>query len=122
MLSRRPDAPVPSNFTARVLQEIEREVSASRRKPVSNWVWRVFVPRAGLAMAVVAVAGVFIHQHKKATIEAERKLSLTAVAEVQSLPSVEVLEDFDAIRSLGGPTGADEDLLALNEELQSLSR
>ena len=39
-LGRLPDVPVPSNFTARVLQAAEREAAAELRRP--GWKWRVW--------------------------------------------------------------------------------
>src|SRR6185295_18846010 len=53
-LAPLPDAPAPSNFTARVLQGIEREAMQSAPRPKNwAWVWRVLVPRAAVAMVVV---------------------------------------------------------------------
>ena len=40
---------------------------------------------------------------------------------MQTLPSVETLQDFDTIRSLNIVAMADEDLLALKDELQTLN-
>ena len=41
-LARLPDAPVPSNFTARVLQAVERE-SVRPRAINWSWTWRMLV-------------------------------------------------------------------------------
>jgi len=119
ILSRRPDAPVPSNFTARVLREIEREQTAEQHGSANNWgwVWRVFMPRAGIAVVAVVALGVFIHQRNETAKRIEFVKNPAVITAVQSLPNVEVLEDFDVISSLG-PVVADEELLALNSELQ----
>jgi len=53
-LARLPDAPVPSNFTARVLQAVERETRTSERAPQRARWWHVFLPRAAVAASVVA--------------------------------------------------------------------
>src|ERR1035441_868191 len=37
VLGRLPDAPVPSNFTARVLQTVEREAAAELRQGERKW-------------------------------------------------------------------------------------
>ena len=39
--------------------------------------------------------------------------NVVRIAESQSLPSVEVLDNFDAIQRMGQPAQADEELLAL---------
>lgn len=112
-MARLPDAPVPSNFTARVLQGIEREAlptePGSRRW---SWVWRVFVPRTAVAMLVIggSVFAVRQHQVNQRTIMAE---SLKAVAAVQALPSAQALEDFDVIQKLDSNPAADKELIAL---------
>ena len=46
-LGRLPDAPVPSNFTARVLQAVQRESVSSRRRGLAwRWSWRSLLPKA----------------------------------------------------------------------------
>src|SRR6185436_14507392 len=56
MLHKLPDAPVPSNFTARVRQAVEQETAAAGRRPgfPSRWAgrWRVFLPRTAAAVVV----------------------------------------------------------------------
>lgn len=116
---------VSSNFTARVLQGIERETSSEHRQTESRrtqW-WRRFVPRTALAVAV-AVAGFFSYQQyhagqlreKAAQAEKARQAevvkSFVTVSKVPSMPDPEVLEDFDTIRLLS-PLLADEKLLTL---------
>ena len=65
-LGRLPDAPVPSNFTARVLQAVEREAAAElrRRRTWQVWLrWR-WLPKAAVA-AVVLGAGLVSYQQVK---------------------------------------------------------
>ena len=70
------------------------------------------MPRAAVA-AVVLVAGVFsFEQASRATRRAEYARSLAAVSDVASLPSPDVLTDFDAIRVSNPSPAADEELLA----------
>jgi len=55
-LGRLRDAPVPSNFTARVLQAVEREAVAELRRPQGNWLtwlWLRWLPKAAFAAVVV---------------------------------------------------------------------
>jgi len=111
-LARLPDAPVPSNFTARVLQELEREA----RRPATrsrdwSWVWRVFVPRAAVASLVVGASLFAYHRHQDARHIAVGA-SIRTVAGVQLQPSPLALEDFDVVQKLDTTPPAHRDLLA----------
>ena len=109
-LGRLPEVPVPTNFTARVLQAVERE--AVRPRPW-NWNWHVLVPRVAFATLVLAFAGLAIHHYE---INRQRIALVKTVALVtngQPLPSAEALENFDAIRRLSQPQHADDELLVL---------
>jgi anti-sigma factor RsiW len=122
-LSRLPDAPVPSNFTARVLQAVQREsVAAKGQLPQvtrAGW-WRAWMPRAAAALIVVG-AGWFGYQHYRAERQAEWAHGLAVVATVEPPLSTEALQDFEAIRRLSLTPAADEELLQLNEELLALT-
>ena len=114
-LSRLPDAPVPSNFTARVLQAVEREAVAEVRRPQGNWLtwlWLRWLPKAALAAVIVGAGLLSFHQiqaaHRKKLVE-----SVAAVSAVSSLPGPDILKDFDAIRALDQAPGPDEQLLAV---------
>lgn len=123
-LNRLPEAPVSSNFTARVLQAVERESTATERERAPGltriWWWRVFVPRAATALIVVG-AGWFGYERYQAEQEAKWVESLAVVATVETMPNT-VLEDFEAISRLSPTPAADEELLALNEELLALTQ
>jgi anti-sigma factor RsiW len=113
-LDRLPDAPVPSNFTARVLQAVEREAVADVRRPQGNWLtwlWLRWLPKAAFAAVFVGAAVLSFHQiqaaHRKKLVE-----SLAAVSAVSSLPGPDILKDFDAIRAMSD-AGPDEQLLAV---------
>jgi hypothetical protein len=122
-LRRLPDAPVSSNFTARVLQAVALEAAArARRRPerwTPAWWWRVMIPRAAVA-ALLLGAGWFGHERIKVEKYKGIANGLAVVAVVTVPPNPEVLEDFEAIRRLNPGTTADEELLALNEELLAL--
>jgi hypothetical protein len=112
-LERLSDVPVPSNFTARVLDAVERESRTQERKHRSfRWSWRRLVPK--ISVAGLAACAVLFVQHQQA--EAKRLQlvrSVAAVSGVSSLPSPEVLQDFEAIRHLNTTPPPDETLLAL---------
>jgi hypothetical protein len=111
-LDQLPDAPVPSNFNARVMQAVERE--AARPRAWSwNWNWHVFVPRVAVATAVMVVGGLALHQHAVYNQRVALVKSVALVAGNQPVPSPEALENFDAIRRMSRPQHADDELLAL---------
>jgi len=113
-LTQLPDAPLASNFTARVLKAVEREEAASarrRRRSRIGW-WLRWTPRVAFA-GLVGAAGFFSYQQAhKARVRAEIRNSVEVVSSVRSMPAPEILENFDAIRILSSPA-ADEQLLTL---------
>ena len=115
ILSLLPDAPMPSNFTARALQAVEREEVAELRQRSRSRVawWRRLVTRAALAGLVGAAGFVWYREFHEAHVRAEVKSSLTVVSELPPMPSPELLQNFDTIRALSPPPAADEQLLAL---------
>jgi hypothetical protein len=110
-LARLPDAAVPSNFTARVLQAVERETVLRPRPTVWQWSWRVLVPRLAVGVAVIGIAGLAYQRHEF-NQRARLAKNVALAAGAQPLPSVEALKNFDAIQRMGQPH-ADEKLLAL---------
>jgi len=113
-LRRLPDAPLSSNFTSRVMQAVQREHAAeSRRSRRGRMVWwRRLVWRLGLAGITGAAGFISYEQFYAAHLRAEVRQSIVAVSAVSSLPSAEILENFEAIRLSGAPA-ADEKLLSL---------
>ncbi len=110
-LARLPDAPMPSNFTARVLQAVERE-SVPPRAINWYWTWRVLVPRVAVAAVVIAFAGLGIHRYELNAHRAVFARNVVLVAEAQPLPSVDALKNFNAIQRMSQPR-ADDELLTL---------
>lgn len=109
VLGRLPDAAVPSNFTARVLQAIDRqELESAREERGYRRTWRLLFPRMAAAALVVAVAGLAIERHELNEHRAQLAQSIAA----QPMPSVEALKNFNAIQRMSRPH-ADEQLLAL---------
>ncbi len=110
-LANIPDAAVPSNFTARVLAAIELEAAQTARSPGWHWNWRLLLPRVAVATAVLIFAGVSIQRHEVSSQRAVLVKNVASVAAAQPLPSVEALNNFDAIERMSQP--ADDQLLAL---------
>ena len=112
VLTRLVDTPVSSNFTARVLQAVEREIADHTWAPRWNWACQVLLPRAAVVVAVAGL-GLFAYQRYEVVERAKLARSVVAVLDAKSLPSPQVLADFEAIRRLGRTPPADEELLAL---------
>jgi anti-sigma factor RsiW len=116
-LRRLPDVPVASNFTARVVQAAEREAAAQARRQAGSWrgwLRRRWLPKAALTATLVSagmVSCLLIQDAQRKNL-AE---SVAAVSAVSSLPSPEVLKDFDAIRASDPTSTPDEKLLMVLE-------
>ena len=113
-LARLPDAPLPSNFTARVMQAVERETTTGHSRARWQWIgtWRALLPKA--AVAVVALGlGVFAYERHAATQRTELARRLARVSSVAAVPDPELLQDLEFIRHLDQTLAPDEELLAL---------
>ncbi len=123
-LTKSPDAPVPSNFAARVLAAIEQDEAAQRRansRPKNNG-WRVFIPRFAVATLVVVTVGVSF-RHNAATKRTELTDAAKQIAESRALADMTVIEDFETIRSLNpAEATVDENLLAMSDDLLALNQ
>ena len=115
-LARLPDAPVPSNFTARLWQTIERDEATKVRAtaPRRTWSWRVLVPRFAV-VTVVLGSGLVVYRHNESVQQVEFAKSFLAEAGSPSLVDPKVIEDFEVICQLSPPTAADEELIKLME-------
>ena len=114
-LSRLPDVPVPSNFTARAVQAAEREAAAELRR--SGWKWAVWprlrwLPRVALtasAVSAVLVSCLVVQDAQRRRLG----VSVAVVSTVSALPGPDILKDFDAIRASNPIVVADDTLLAV---------
>jgi hypothetical protein len=118
LLSRLPDAPVSSNFTARVMQAVELDELQSARTRGWHWSWHSLLPRAAAVAVVVAAAGFTFYQHEIYNQRFELARNVAFVTQAQPLPSVDALQNFDAIQRMSQPARADEGLLALASDLK----
>ena len=125
VLTRLPDAPVASNFTARVLQAVsleEEKAARIRRQRKFGWRWFTrlgWAPKTAVALVVLS-GGLVYRYHAIATnrIAVAKSVEVISsgvevVSRGASLPSADILQDFDAIRALNQAPAADEQLLTL---------
>ena len=116
LLHKLPDKPVASNFTFRVLQTVAHEKPSTACRP-NLWgeIFRhpmQFIPRI-LVGCLAFGLGVFGFQRYELATQANMASSVAAVAQVSSLPSPDILQDFEAVRHLSQTPPADQELLAL---------
>lgn len=130
-LDSLPDVPYSSNFTSQVWQQIEMASRPEERKQnglvrflTGSW---LRVPRIAWACALILTFGIAVLQQRTELLEqvAQKQQekfaeSIVPVVELAQLPSLEMLQDFDAINSLSEPmvSGDFELLAALKEEVQ----
>lgn len=117
ILARLPEQTVPSNFTARVLDAIDRVEPQTSRSPgisLLGWLRSMgWVPRL-TGVAVLVVAGYLGHHQYQTSQRATLARDVAQVSELaEAVPSVEIFQDFDAIRNLQSAAVPDEELLAL---------
>jgi len=122
LLAGLPDAPLASNFSARVMQAIARaEAQAVRTSAAASpwWSPRGWFGRLAGATAVLVLSGVSWVQYQNWQ-RTETARSLQVITEVATVPSVDVLKDFDVIQSFASvpPTMDVEGDLALLNALQ----
>ena len=108
-LAKIPEVPVASNFTARVMAAIELEEAAAARN--RGWNWRLLWPRVAVAAAVLIFAGVSGQRFETNSQRVALAKIVASVAVAQPLPSVEALNNFDAIQRMS--QHADDQLIAL---------
>lgn len=106
-----PDAPVPSNFTARVLNAVELEENRVTRRR-GRWNWHSLLPRVAVAAALLIAAGIGFQRHEVRAHRVQLAKSVAMVAAAQPPPSVDVLENLDVIQRMAASSHADNDLLA----------
>jgi hypothetical protein len=101
VLGRLPDVPVASNFTSQVLQLVEREKGEIAPRSEAIW-WRSFASlvwarKIALGTLVVALTGLSYHQYQ---LNVRNQVAHSVVKVSESMPSLEMLENFEAIRRL----------------------
>ena len=119
VLATLPDVAVPSNFTARVLEEAQRQdqpaPALGQAHGLSLW-QRLFAPQyrsiqLASAAAVALLVGVFGYQNHIDQDRAEMAESLQTVATIAEM-APGLLTDFDAIDAIDQSEPIDEELWA----------
>jgi hypothetical protein len=118
LLSRLPNTPVASNFTARVMQAIELEDERRSRQWVLGWHWHALLPRLAVATVLVGFAAFTFRQHELYVQQVALAKSIALEAGSQPLPSVDALKNFDAIQRMSQAAPPDNDLLALASDMK----
>lgn len=117
LVSRLPDAPLASNFTARVLQAIEGEERRRSRWHFLEWNWHIFLPRAASLTVIAGLGAMVFHQHE-VSIQRQRLAADAVLVAAQPMPSLDALKNFDAIQRMGQTARPDNDLLALASDMK----
>jgi hypothetical protein len=113
-LAQMRNVPVPSNFTARVMDAIELEDARSARLEQSKgwrWNWRMLLPRVAVTAAVLLFGALVLQYHQTGLHRAEMAKSLSVVASAQAVPDVDALNNFDTIQRMSQSGRADNELL-----------
>jgi anti-sigma factor RsiW len=115
-LHRLSQPPVPSNFIARIWQDIEAAERKARTVETSaiGWFrWPSLAQQFALVVLVLAAGVVFQGRRARSPVQVAR--SIEQVATFTRVPSVELLKDFEAISRLN-QASADVELLAAFEQ------
>jgi anti-sigma factor RsiW len=109
-LQSLPAAPVSSNFTARVMQELDLEKARASRKQGG---WRLLWPRLGWATAALALAVLGAQQFRNNQRTQLASDAALVSKDIARLP--DAFRDFDLVESLREipPSGDDGILIAL---------
>jgi ferric-dicitrate binding protein FerR (iron transport regulator) len=116
-LRRLPTLPAPSNFMARVWQDIEtQERRAATASTASGWrAWLRWPSLAQqFALAAILLTVVVIVQSRRVRTQSQVARSIEQIAAIARGPDVELLKDFEAISRLH-QSAADVELLAAFE-------
>jgi hypothetical protein len=118
LLEKLPEAPpVASNFTALVMQAVERETAPMRQRPAGGWKWfswHGWLVRGAMACVIIGVGSLTFYQHQ---LDERRAMAqdVAAMAEAYSAAGPAPTQDFASISRLNVETPAKPDttLIAL---------
>jgi len=112
-LNKIPDAPVASNFTARVLATLDREEARQAVPWYYRWNWRVLLPRVAATAVILVFTGTAWKRYEVRSQHVLLAENIAQVAYSKKVPSLDALYNFDAIQRMSQPVAADKELLAL---------
>jgi hypothetical protein len=116
LLRQLPDAPVPSNFAAQVLLAVNRGDNTERSSGRGRW-WEwagSLRPACWPALTGLMVClSLFSYREYRSVERNKLARSVATVSSAAALPSIELLQDFEAIHRLSHvSTPVDTELLA----------
>lgn len=111
-LNALPDAPVSSNFTARVIQAAQYEAMKKPRFSwnLTGWIRLHWAPASITAMLLVSF-GLLGAREFQLTHRTQAARSIEEVTRVASLPEMDWLKDFETINRMSQVQVADNELL-----------
>ena len=104
LLTRMPNAPLSSNFTAQVVQAIQLEQRRQQRKGAPGlWRLRSWLPRLAVAGLVVGLGAFGLHGYRQHDLAQQRTkyLDMLVTSAASTFPNPKIWEDFDTIVNLG---------------------
>jgi len=101
LLARAPDAPLSSNFTARVIQAIELEqLRAQRKGSFALQRLRSWLPRLAITGLVVGLGAFGYQEYRQHELQQKTRYLDTLAVAAATFPDAKMWDDFDAIVSL----------------------
>lgn len=114
LLGDLPDAPISSNFTARVLQEVRGESARAARMesaPAPAVPWLRWLPRFALTICLF-LGGFFSYAQYREGQRTRLAEGVALLGQAAELPDLRALRDFRVIVSLPTKATSDAELLA----------
>jgi anti-sigma factor RsiW len=105
-----PPKPLPSNFTARVLEQVELERRQAERAGRRGW-WNVPILRRIALTGGLAAAAVISSVQYQINQRQQMFHSVVVLSDAATVPDMAWLKDFDSIVRLGQVPPADDELL-----------
>ncbi len=112
LLTRLPDVPISSNFTARVLDAARREQATQKFEQLwPDW-WRNlgWIPRLAGVCLILGATALSIHEYQEAQLR-EMARDVEKVSTSALVSKIDWLENFDTIKRLNQVPPVDEELL-----------
>jgi hypothetical protein len=105
-----PPKPLPSNFTARVLEQVAMEARQAEFAGRRGW-WHVPILRRIALTGGLAAAAAFSFAQYEVNQRQQLFHSVVVLSDAATAPDMAWLKDFDAIVKLGQVPPADDELL-----------